>query len=78
MGSARAEPLRIAFFTSPMARVILISRGQASVQLKMVRQRQTPSRSFSRSSRSPAPSFDSSDSRRIETVLPHAAWRTST
>jgi hypothetical protein len=42
----RAVPYRIAFFTSPMARVILISRGQASVQLKMVRQRQTPSRSF--------------------------------
>jgi hypothetical protein len=34
------EPLRIAFFTSPMALVMRISRGQASVQLKMVRQRQ--------------------------------------
>jgi hypothetical protein len=39
-GLARAEPLRIAFFTSPMALVMRISRGQASVQLKIVRQRQ--------------------------------------
>src|SRR5690606_16747467 len=36
-------PYRIAFFTSPIARVIWISRGHASVQLKIVRQRQTPS-----------------------------------
>jgi hypothetical protein len=42
MGSARAEPLRIAFFTSPMALVMRISRGQASVQLKMVRQSLIP------------------------------------
>ncbi len=32
-------PLRMAFFTSPIALVMRISRGQASVQLKMVRQR---------------------------------------
>ena len=38
-----------------MARVTLMSRGQASVQLKMVRQRQTPSRPFSTASRSAAP-----------------------
>jgi hypothetical protein len=39
MGSARALPLRIAFFTSPMALVMRISRRQASVQLKIVRKR---------------------------------------
>jgi hypothetical protein len=33
-------PLRIAFFTSPTALVMRISRGRASVQLKIVRQRQ--------------------------------------
>jgi hypothetical protein len=42
----------MAFFTSPIALVMRISRGQASVQLKMVRQRHTPSRSFRMSSRS--------------------------
>jgi hypothetical protein len=41
MGSAVALPLRIAFFTSPMALVLRISRGHASVQLKIVRQRHT-------------------------------------
>jgi uncharacterized membrane protein YjjP (DUF1212 family) len=40
MGMSRV-PLRIAFFTSPMALVMRISRGQASVQLKRVRQRHT-------------------------------------
>lgn len=39
MGMSRL-PLRIAFFTSPMALVMRIARGQASVRLKMVRQRQ--------------------------------------
>src|ERR1700682_1806271 len=38
-----------------MARVISISRGQASVQLKTVRQRQTPLRVFSTARRSWAP-----------------------
>ena len=37
--------LRIACFTSPIALVMRISRGRASVQLKIVRQRHTPSRS---------------------------------
>ena len=36
------SPFRIASLTSPMALVTSISRGQAGVQLKMVRQRQTP------------------------------------
>jgi hypothetical protein len=53
MGMSRL-PLRIAFFTSPMALVMRISRGQASVQLKIVRQRHTPLRSFRISSRSSA------------------------
>ena len=42
--------------TSWMALVIWMPRGQASVQLKVVRQRQTPSRSLRISSRSSAPS----------------------
>jgi hypothetical protein len=40
--------------TSPMALVMRISRGHASVQFKIVRQRHTPSRSFRISSRSSA------------------------
>ena len=39
-----------------MARVMLMPRGQASVQLKIVRQRQTPFSSARISSRSSAPS----------------------
>src|SRR5436189_3256037 len=39
-----------------MAFVTWIPRGQASVQLKVVRQRQTPSESFRMSRRSSAPS----------------------
>ena len=35
------EPLRIASLTSPSARVTSIPRGQAGVQLKIVRQRQS-------------------------------------
>lgn len=50
------EPLRIAFFTSPIALVMRISREHTSVQFKMVRQRHTPSRSFRMSSRSQAAS----------------------
>jgi hypothetical protein len=45
-------PVEIAIFTSAIAWVTLISRGQAVVQLKIVRQRQTPNcspRMFSRS-----------------------------
>ena len=41
--------------TSPIAWVILISRGQALVQLNIVRQRHTPSRLLRISSRSSAP-----------------------
>lgn len=39
------RPQRIGFFTSAMAFVTLMSRGQTRGQLWMVRQRQTPSRS---------------------------------
>ena len=41
--------------TSAIALVISMPRGQASVQLKVVRQRHTPSRSLRISSRSSAP-----------------------
>jgi len=47
-------PLYITCFTSAMALVISMSRGQASVQLKAVLQRQTPLSSFNTSRRSEA------------------------
>jgi len=47
-----AAPIEDRLFTSPIALVMRISRGHASMQLKMVRQRHTPSRSFRMSSRS--------------------------
>jgi hypothetical protein len=51
-GLGAGGALRIAFFASSMALVMWISREHASVQLKMVRQRHTPSRSFRISNRS--------------------------
>lgn len=50
------DALMSASFTSPMARVTLMPRGQASTQLKTVRQRQTPSEVFKTFRRSSFPS----------------------
>ena len=54
--AAQTERSTMARETSRIARVMLMSRGQASTQLKMVRQRQTPSLSARISSRSSAAS----------------------
>ena len=53
-----AAALGIAFFTSPMVSVMRISRRPVSVQLKIMRQRHTPPRSFRTSSRSSAASIE--------------------
>ena len=55
MGGGQKARVIMARFTSWIAFVTSISRGQASVQLKMVRQRHTPSLSLRISSRWAAP-----------------------
>src|SRR4030095_15432540 len=58
-------------FTSWMALVTSMPRGQASVQLKVVRQRQTPSLSFRTSRRWGAPWSRASKMERWELTVPH-------
>ena len=62
--AAQACRSTIAAETSRIARVMLMPRGQASTQLKIVRQRHTPSSSARISSRSSAPSSRESKMKR--------------
>ena len=69
LAELRAVPRRTACLTSAMALVTSMPRGQASEQLKVVRQRQTPSLSLRMSRRTLAPSSRESKMKRCALTI---------